>query len=368
MGLITPVPSADIGAWGTKLNTLFGQVDAHDHTAGKGVQVPTGGINIDADMAWNGKALTNLGKLAFSSVAALTSGAISLFVNIADNELYWRTAAGANVKMTNGAGLNMSLVGGIGGDYSTAGATLAYDDSNKRYTFKTQTSTWARLASGPVRIYEFNTNESVYVEHAVDATLAAPYTVTWPAALPGSQAAMQVTAAGAVVFSNTFTSAITATEYKLSANAVLTIPPSMYKAQRGGTAVIGDQTFAGNSWSWGNHTGSKLYIPIPLKTGDRLNGFAVHVIKLSDATNTITVDLYKVTWTVGGITGHTVPVVTKTRSDNAPGPVIISTVLDPDLHSTLSSVDAFYLEVSMSDATPSLADIFLHTYAYYDHP
>lgn len=203
MGLITPAQGGDRGTWDDKINACFVKVDVHNHTSGKGVRVPVAGLNIDTDINMGSKGFTSLGRAAFAEITALASGARTLFVSDADHELYWRTNAGVNVKLTSGASINTTLVGGIVGDYSSVGALLAYDDANKRYTFKTQTSTWARLASGPVRIYEYNTSESVYVEHAVAAALAASYTVTWAAALPVAQALIQIDTSGNLVYSNT---------------------------------------------------------------------------------------------------------------------------------------------------------------------
>lgn len=206
MNLITPAQGGDRGTWDDKINACFVQIDAHNHTSGKGVRVPVAGLNIDTDINMGSKGLTSLGRAAFAEITALTTGARTLFVSSSDHELYWRTNAGTNVKLTNGASINTSLVGGIVGDYASVGAEVAFVDANKVYTFKDQSSPtkkWARLASGPVRIYEYNSTDSVYVEHAVDATLAASYTATWPAALPGSQTLVQIGASGVVSFSNT---------------------------------------------------------------------------------------------------------------------------------------------------------------------
>ncbi len=108
-----------------------------------------------------------------------------------------------NVKLTNGTSINTTLVGGIVGDYSSVGAEVSYSDADQVYTFMDENAKWARLAGGTIRIYQHDTTESVYVEHAVDAALAAPYTVTWPTAVPGSTSMMQISAAGVVSFSNT---------------------------------------------------------------------------------------------------------------------------------------------------------------------
>ncbi len=203
MGIILATPGGDSGSWDDKINAGFGLVDAHDHTPGKGVQIPTAALSIDDDLPFGGFGATGVGRVAFNAVTALVAGSKTLFVSSSDNELYWRTNSGTNVKLTSGASINTTLVGGIVGDYTSVGAALAFDDANKRYTFKDQSAKWARLASGPVRIFEYNTTESVYVEQTVDAALAASYTVTWPAALPGSTVFMQISTEGVVSFTNT---------------------------------------------------------------------------------------------------------------------------------------------------------------------
>lgn len=211
MGLQLPELGGDSGDWDDLLNDMFEVVDEHDHTAGKGVLIPTAGIDIDADLPFAGYGPTGLGKAAFNAVTALTSGSKTLFVSSADNELYWRTNAGVNVKLTNGSSINTTLVGGIVGDYASVGAEVAYDDANDRYTFKQQGSPkpWARLASGDVRLYEFNTTETVYVGLKAPAALASSYDVTLPLAVPASTAIVLMSSAGVLSASNTVPNAVT---------------------------------------------------------------------------------------------------------------------------------------------------------------
>lgn len=45
MNLTLPIPNITSGTWGTTLNADFTAIDAHDHTAGKGVLVPVSGIS-----------------------------------------------------------------------------------------------------------------------------------------------------------------------------------------------------------------------------------------------------------------------------------------------------------------------------------
>lgn len=219
MSLVLPTPGGDSGTWDDLLNAALTLVDAHDHTTGKGPRVPTTGININADLTMASNALTNIGSLGFAEITALASGSRRLFFSSADHELYVRTNGGTNVKITNGAALNISIVGGIVGDYASVGAEAAYNDANDRYTWKQETGAgavkqWATMASGHVDIYEqlataSATTISNRVRLASPAALAASYAMTFPAALPGSTQLLQVSSAGAITASNTVANAVT---------------------------------------------------------------------------------------------------------------------------------------------------------------
>lgn len=279
MSIVLPTLDGDIGAWDDKLNAALSLIDPHDHTAGKGVQVPTAGINIDADLGFGSWHITALGALAFNAVAALASGSKSLFVSSADNELYWRTNGGTNVKLTDGNSINTSLVGGILGDYTSVGAELSYDDANDVYTFKQEGSNpWARIASGPVRIYEYNTTETVYVELAVAAALASSYTITLPAALPGAAAIMQISAAGVVSFSNTTTEDIVAADFRFTGDQTLMFSGGAYEDVAGSHTKYNSAAGAHIGWTLAN-TADKLSLPLPVREGDVITGFTTYFDK-----------------------------------------------------------------------------------------
>lgn len=331
MGLITPTLGGDSGAWDDKINTAFEAVDAHDHTSGSGVPVPVAGIDIDTDLPMGGNGLTSLGKLSFSTITAPVSGSKNLFVNAADNELYWRTNGGANVKLTDGTSINTTLVGGIVGDYSTVGAEVAYDDANKRYTFKDETSPskkWVRLASGPVRLFEHVSTASTYVELASPAALAASYTVTWPAALPGASAIMVMSSAGVV--------------------SLITLADTLYIPASAGAT---DGSFTYNPfgyWELGNNSGNVVAIPVAVSSGQQITGFTVYLKKNSDNTNTITAALTKIS-----STGSRSSVGSGTNAGNATGD---GSIVVSSLTETVSGANVYQIEVTVSDGTPSSAD------------
>lgn len=341
MALITPTQGGDSGTWDDKINAALALVDAHDHTSGKGVRVPVAGVNINADLAMGAYGLTGLGKAAFSAVAALASGSKTLFVSSADNELYWRTNGGTNVKLTLGSSINTTLVGGIVGDYSSVGAEVAYDDANKRYTFKDQSSPtkkWARLASGPVRIYEYNTTESVYVEHAVDAALAASYTATWPAALPGAQALMQISAAGAVIFSNTATVAITAPDFLYTTSQEAVILGADFTDVSGSHTKFNSAAGAHVGWTL-SATANKLSVSLPVRVGDIITGYECYINKTTNAAVTLTARLYRTRGSTSPGTESTVSAGVS-ESGNAPG---FTTMNETGLSHTVAAGYQYYM-------------------------
>lgn len=206
MGLVLPTRGAPgAGVWDDTLDANATLTDAHNHIPGAGAQVPTAGLNINADLTFSSLyAPTNLHRLTFASIVALTGNNKSLFVNTADNELYWRNNVGTNVKMTLGNALNVgAFVGGIGGDYSAVGAALNFDDAGDRYTLKQQGNVWARMASGDVRLFETGTTDAVFVGLAAPAALASSYTLTMPLVLPGTTSIVQMDSAGVLTASTT---------------------------------------------------------------------------------------------------------------------------------------------------------------------
>lgn len=213
MGLVMPTLNDDVGEWDDYLNELLEtKIDPHDHTTGKGVKVPTAGLDIDEDLSFAGQKALNLGGAQLTAVAAATMAGINraFWVSSADNELYFRNNSGTDIKFTTGGTLNISLSGGIGGDYSAAGALLSFDDATDRYLAQQQGAPrpWAGFATGNLDIYEQAASIVNRVRLKSPAALAASYDLTFPAALPGSTSVLQLSAAGVITASNTIANAV----------------------------------------------------------------------------------------------------------------------------------------------------------------
>lgn len=209
-GIQLPELGADPGEWDDLINACWEDYDEHDHSPGNGVQVPVAGIDIDDDLDLAGHGLIDVGKVALAEVALPSTGASFLFASSVNHELYWRTSGGVNLQITNGSGLNVSLIGGIAGDYASVGAELAYDDANDRYTFKQQggPKPWARVACGDLHLHEFNTTESLRVALKAPAALAGSIDITLPLVLPAAQAFVQMSSAGVLLASNTMSTPV----------------------------------------------------------------------------------------------------------------------------------------------------------------
>lgn len=264
MGLIDPTRGElGSGVWHDAIDANTGRIDEHDHTSGKGARVPTAGININADLSFGGLyAPINLHRLTFASITALSSSNKSLFVSSADNELYWRTNSGTNVKLTDGTALNVAaFTGGFGGDYAVSG-NADYDAAGVVYTMKEVGGTWARVAASGIRLYEHGTSEALYVAHVAPAALASSYTVTWPDAPPAGDSVVRMSTSG--VLSTSLLEAHGQRKVQISGAAFQVAAP----AASFPTGSIPE--YDGTSWLFTPTTSVSLYASVPLPVGSRI--------------------------------------------------------------------------------------------------
>jgi len=120
MNLNLPTVGITAGpTYANQLNTALEAVDAHDHTSGKGVQIPSAGININADLAFNSYGITALKFLGLETQSTAPSTNKSVYVDNS-NDLYYKNASGVSVQLTNGGSINSVGSGVI--TYSSVGA------------------------------------------------------------------------------------------------------------------------------------------------------------------------------------------------------------------------------------------------------
>ena len=360
MGIVYPTQGGTADTWGTALNAALSLVENHDHTSGKGVQIPSAGIGINADLGFAAYAITSLKAAAYTGVApaAVAGYASALFVSNVDNNLYFRNSGGTNVQLTNGATINISLVGGIGGDYSAAGALLQYVDASKDY-FLQQEGTprpWAGIQTGDIKLFEKAASISNFIGLKSPHALAGSYTLTMPGALPAGNAMVQLDNTGALSFSNTFLTAPTSSDYKINGSG-LTLSIPIQLAQVGTTNTIAAGSDGFDHIVMGVSGSDIITFGIPLRVGDEIISWKVYLNKTTDATNTISAKL----WYRDATSATLVEDFAKTNSANNPGYITLS---DSGLTHTIAAGQAWHLGVWHSAGAAALDFVMLVEVTY----
>lgn len=100
--------------------TLAKSYDGHNHTVGKGLQIPTAGLDIDADLDMGGNRLVNVAEVRASGDVAL---AVNRSLGFTGGELTVITGAGQSRQLTNRPFSRMLNI--FGGKLDTAGGAAA---------------------------------------------------------------------------------------------------------------------------------------------------------------------------------------------------------------------------------------------------
>lgn len=181
MNLPVPVVSQEIGPdWASDINACMGQIDSHNHSSGEGVQITPDGIDINADLPFNGSNATTMGAVQFTAkIAALTSLLRSLQVVSAD--LYYIDGAGNLVRITQGG----SVTGASGTITGLPSGTASASYSGGTFTWQSATNTPATMDMGPA-IIRSTTASSKGVTLSSRAAMAADYNLFFPLVAPAA--------------------------------------------------------------------------------------------------------------------------------------------------------------------------------------
>lgn len=114
MNLVVPGIGTEYSpTWASDLNASLSSIDSHNHSAGQGVQITPSGLNINADLAFQGNNATLLRSTRFSPQSAVLSGAADVgCLYVVNNELYYNDVTGGhNVQMTSNGSVNATSSG-----------------------------------------------------------------------------------------------------------------------------------------------------------------------------------------------------------------------------------------------------------------
>lgn len=198
MSLTLPVVSSTLGPlWAAELNVALELVDLHDHTSGKGVKVPTAGLNINADLSFAGYAALALKHVGMSTGAI--DPAIAGAIYVKNGDLYFTSPSITAVQLTDGTSIK-GVAGNISG-LGDGGSSAAFNDFTEDFTFKfAADNRFAAFNIGEIRLYPFDgVNEYDYpITIKSPLSLAAAYQIELPGSLPLADNVLSVTSAGVV--------------------------------------------------------------------------------------------------------------------------------------------------------------------------
>jgi hypothetical protein len=116
-GSSSPTPGPQ---WGLDTVANFTTIDSHDHASGSGVQVPTAGINITADLPFNGYGLSLVDHVGFGTS---TEALANLYLYSNGTDLYFQDGAGNTVRLTASGSVN-AVLAAIAADLNMNGYSI----------------------------------------------------------------------------------------------------------------------------------------------------------------------------------------------------------------------------------------------------
>ena len=137
MNLDKPTVGGDSGAWGGKLNADLDLLDAHDHSATKGVKVTPAGFNVNQDLEFNNNDATELRSANLQDqVSALSAVADRGSLHRAGDDLFYLDGSGNSVRLTQSgqaatgaAGAQVGYARATTGALISSTATIPKDDT-----------------------------------------------------------------------------------------------------------------------------------------------------------------------------------------------------------------------------------------------
>lgn len=196
MALTLPNPTVQVGpTWASELNSAIQAIDAHDHSSGKGIPVPSAGISLNADLPFNSYNATLLRSTQFQSQGSPISLATDLSCLYASGgDLYYNDGSGNQIKLTASGALNAASIGAIGGLGGTTGSAT-YSSVSAKFTFWQASNVSALIDCGAITIRPATVSANGVSIAAANA-LSASYQLTLPTGLPASTKILSCDASG----------------------------------------------------------------------------------------------------------------------------------------------------------------------------
>lgn len=346
LGVTLPTQGGNTGTWGTDLNDeLQKLIDAIE------ANVPVSALDWTTNVSVNSNALTDIDHVAFDELSAPPSNVRAFYFDSA-GEAYIKDGAGNAIQVTSAGTLNAATAGGVVGmDYGSGSIEVRWDTGTSYYWMKAGAGdAYAGVAMSDLTLVDTGTGYDITIS---PPTLGADYALTLPTALPGSAAAVQVSAAGVVSFSSSFS-----TDLTLSGSAVLKHGNRVrqygvsnmhpWEETSGSNQIPGFRRTSGDLTANSSAASSshKLDLDLGLDVGERLVSLT-HTGIPGSGTFTVTLYAYNVTT---GSYGTAIASGTSAASGASPGTVTLSSV-----NRVVAANESLYLLIDYSSAGAATA-------------
>lgn len=242
--------------------------------------IGTADIDIDSSLDMNSNLLTNLSGSSHIDHSSSVDGGLNPRLSyFRDGEFYINDSSGNEVKITDSGALNASLLGGIGGDYTTTSADVSYVNASGSYFFTSAPNSAAQIDIGDLRVKR-GTN-TFGVRFRTTSDLAADYDLTLPAAVPTSTSVVVMDVTGSLNLTR-----------DLSIGNVTVTGSYYHGGQRlhvSAAAMATDGTNIGRYCTL--ISGDSAWVPVSLKTDDKITGLNVYFRHSVSATGGVTFQL-----------------------------------------------------------------------------
>lgn len=184
MNLIVPGVGLTLGPqWATDINSSLAIIDQHNHAPGSGVPITPAGLNISADLTFNGNNAYDLRTVRFSpqTSAPIAAADIGCLYEVGV-DLFYTDGNGASIRITQSGGI-AGTPGSISGLVSPASAS--YVSGSSKFVWQSNANVPADMDFGSAILRNLLVN-SKGLTLAPPTMMAVDYTITLPT-LPSVQ-------------------------------------------------------------------------------------------------------------------------------------------------------------------------------------
>lgn len=254
MNLPVPVVGVESGPqWATDINSCMTQIDAHNHTAGYGVPIPTSGININADLnfgSFNATALRSTRYTAQSVPLTAASSSDIGCVYVSGADLYFNDVNGNQIRITASGAIS-----GTPGSITNlvAPASAVYVPGNSTFVWQSAINTPANMDFASAILRNLSAS-SKGLTLAPPAAMAADSTITFPN-IPGSKSFLAMDNAGTISAEPAFANGLNSSNIAVG---------GILNASIASANLTGDRFIAGQQIARTITTKTASYIATPL--------------------------------------------------------------------------------------------------------